>query len=194
MTAIAERRTRRTVVGAVAALKPLVNVLQEEKKSVIMAPEGTRTVSPRLAPFKKGAFHLAMQAGVPMVPIVLHDAIDIAPKGVFVYRPGQVTVEVLPPVDTSDWTAATIDEHVAEVRHGADDVVHGIRCHRSAGATKKPGDTRPQGQSAEHQPQRHRQCRQTEGDVVACAPDAGSDCAICDVRHSGAVHPGRHSH
>ena len=103
-------------VGAVAALKPLVNVIRDEKKSVVMAPEGTRTVSPRLAPFKKGPFHLAMQAGVPMVPIVLHDAIDIAPKGTFVYRPGTVKVEVLPPVDTSNWAPATIDEHVAEVR------------------------------------------------------------------------------
>jgi putative phosphoserine phosphatase/1-acylglycerol-3-phosphate O-acyltransferase len=102
--------------GAVAALKPLVDVIRDEKKSVVMAPEGTRTVSPRLAPFKKGPFHLAMQAGVPMVPIVLHDAIDIAPKGTFLYRPGTVTVEILPPVDTSGWSPATVDEHVAEVR------------------------------------------------------------------------------
>jgi putative phosphoserine phosphatase/1-acylglycerol-3-phosphate O-acyltransferase len=103
-------------VGAVAALQPLVNVIREEKKSVVMAPEGKRTVSPRLASFKKGPFHLAIQAGVPMVPIVLHDAIDIAPKGTFLYRPGQVRVEILPPVDTSAWSPATIDEHVAEVR------------------------------------------------------------------------------
>lgn len=103
-------------VGAVAALKPLVNVIQEEGKSVIMAPEGTRTVSPKLAPFKKGAFHLAIQAGVPIVPIILHDAIDIAPKGSFLYRPGTVKVEVLKPVATDKWTPATIDEHVAEVR------------------------------------------------------------------------------
>lgn len=103
-------------VGAVAALKPLVNVIRDEGKSVLMAPEGTRTVSPRLGPFKKGAFHLAMQAGVPMVPIVLHDAIDIAPKGAFLYRPGTVRVEVLPPVDTSAWSARTVDDHVAEVR------------------------------------------------------------------------------
>ena len=103
-------------VGAVAALKPLVNVIQDEGKSVIMAPEGTRTVSPMLAPFKKGPFHLAMQAGVPMVPIVLHDAIDIAPKGAFLYRPGTVKVEILPPVDTSSWSPKTIDTHVAEVR------------------------------------------------------------------------------
>ena len=102
--------------AAVAALKPLVDVIQQEKKSVVMAPEGKRTVSPRLAAFKKGAFHLAIQSGAPIVPVVLHDAIDIAPKGAFVYRPGQVKVEILPPVDTSDWQTDTIDEHVALVR------------------------------------------------------------------------------
>jgi putative phosphoserine phosphatase/1-acylglycerol-3-phosphate O-acyltransferase len=82
-----------------------------------LAPEGTRTVSPTMAPFKKGAFHLAMQAGVPMVPIVIHNAGDVAPKGDFVFRSATVEVEVLPPVDTSDWTVETIADHVREVRN-----------------------------------------------------------------------------
>jgi len=73
-------------------------------------------VSPKLAPFKKGAFHLAMQAGVPIVPIVIHNALDVAPKGDFVFRSATVEVEVLPPVDTSDWTPETINDHVEEVR------------------------------------------------------------------------------
>jgi len=73
-------------------------------------------VSPRLAPFKKGAFHLAIQAGVPVVPIVIHNSGDVAPKGDFVFRPATVEVDVLPPVDTSGWTADTVEAHVAEVR------------------------------------------------------------------------------
>jgi putative phosphoserine phosphatase/1-acylglycerol-3-phosphate O-acyltransferase len=106
-------------------------------------------VSPRLAPFKKGAFHLAMQAGVPMVPIVLHDAIDVAPKGTFLYRPGTVTVEVLPPVDTSSWRPATIERHVAEVRQlflealGQTSAAAGRPGRRSRGSAKAgPGRTR----------------------------------------------------
>ena len=55
-------------------MKPLVEAMRNEGKSVALAPEGTRTVSPNLAPFKKGAFHLAKQAGVPMVPVVIHNA------------------------------------------------------------------------------------------------------------------------
>jgi putative phosphoserine phosphatase/1-acylglycerol-3-phosphate O-acyltransferase len=103
--------------NAIEAITPLVDVMRNEGKSVVLAPEGTRTVSPRLAPFKKGAFHIAMQAGVPMVPIVIRNAGDVAPKGDFVFRPAMVEVEVLPPVDTSSWRPETVDEHVREVRN-----------------------------------------------------------------------------
>jgi putative phosphoserine phosphatase/1-acylglycerol-3-phosphate O-acyltransferase len=107
---------RQNSASAIEAMTPLVDAMRFEGKSVVIAPEGTRAVSPRLGPFKKGAFHLAMQAGVPVVPIVIHNAIDVAPKGDFVFRSATVDVEVLPPIDTSDWQAKTIDKHVAEVR------------------------------------------------------------------------------
>ncbi len=103
--------------SAIHAMSPLVDAMKKEGKSVAMAPEGTRTVSPKMAPFKKGAFHLAMQAGVPMVPVVIHNAGDVAPKGDFVFRSATVEVEVLPPVDTSDWRVETVAEHVREVRN-----------------------------------------------------------------------------
>jgi putative phosphoserine phosphatase/1-acylglycerol-3-phosphate O-acyltransferase len=103
--------------SAIHAMSPLVDAMVKEGKSVVLAPEGTRTVSPRMAPFKKGAFHLAMQAGVPMVPIVIHNAGDVAPKGDFVFRSATVEVEVLPPVDTSDWRVETVAEHVREIRN-----------------------------------------------------------------------------
>ncbi|MEM9254069.1 MAG: HAD-IB family hydrolase [Pseudomonadota bacterium] len=108
---------RANAANAIEAMAPLVDVMRKEKKSVVIAPEGTRTVSPRLNPFKKGAFHLAMQAGVPIVPIVIRNAGDVAPKGDFVFRPAVVDVTVLPPVDTSLWKADTIDEHVRDVRN-----------------------------------------------------------------------------
>ncbi|MEH6582280.1 MAG: HAD-IB family hydrolase [Halioglobus sp.] len=103
--------------GAIESMKPLVDAMREEGKSVALAPEGTRSISPKLAPFKKGAFHLAMQAGVPIVPIVIRNAGDVAPKGDFVFRSATVDVEVLPPVDTSDWHTSTLDEHVRDVRN-----------------------------------------------------------------------------
>jgi putative phosphoserine phosphatase/1-acylglycerol-3-phosphate O-acyltransferase len=108
---------RQNSISAIEAMTPLVDAMRVEGKSVCMSPEGTRAITPKLAEFKKGAFHLAMQAGVPVVPIVIHNSSDVQPKGDFLYHPGTVEVDVLPPVDTSKWTVATIDKHIADVRH-----------------------------------------------------------------------------
>lgn len=107
---------RENLKSARDAMKPLVDVLQNEGRSVCIAPEGTRSTSTNLGRFKKGAFHLAMQAGVPIVPIVIHNAIDVAPRGQYVLRPATVKVTVLPAVDTSDWKATKMNEQVEEVR------------------------------------------------------------------------------
>ncbi len=107
---------RQDTEKAIQTMKSLVDTMMVEGKSVCMSPEGTRSVTPKLAPFKKGAFHLAMQAGVPIVPIVIRNSSDIMPKGEMVYRPATVQVEVLPPIPTDSWTVETIDEHVDEVR------------------------------------------------------------------------------
>ena len=108
---------RKNTTGAIAAMQPLVEAMTKDGKSICIAPEGTRTVTPKLGPFKKGAFHLAIQAGVPIVPIVIHNAGDVAPKNEFVMRPATVRVDVLPPVDTSGWSAKTLNKHVTEVRN-----------------------------------------------------------------------------
>ena len=100
---------------AVKALRPVVRTLRNGL-SVAIAPEGTRSTGDRLGPFKKGPFHIAMQAGVPIVPIVIHNAADVLPNGGFFMRPAEVYIDVLPPVHTDQWLAETVDDHVAEVR------------------------------------------------------------------------------
>lgn len=102
--------------SAIKAMAPLIDAVKNDGKSIVIAPEGTRTLSPKLGPFKKGAFHMAIQAGVPMVPIVIHNAGDVAPKNEFLMRPAKVRIDVLPAVDTSKWSVRTLNQHVAEVR------------------------------------------------------------------------------
>ncbi|MFT4125381.1 MAG: HAD-IB family hydrolase [Gordonia sp. (in: high G+C Gram-positive bacteria)] len=101
---------------AIEQLEPAVRKLRDEGISVVVAPEGTRSATPRLGPFKKGPFHLAMQAGVPVVPIVLRNVGELMWRGAQLVKPGTVEVRVLPPVDTSAWRPETIAEHVEEVR------------------------------------------------------------------------------
>ena len=106
---------RTDAVAARAALAPAVEALRDGK-SLVIAPEGTRSPTPKLLPFKKGAFHLAMQAQVPMVPIVIRNAGAIMPAHSLLITPGVVQVAVLPPIDTSRWTLKGLDRQVTRVR------------------------------------------------------------------------------
>ncbi len=63
-------------------------------KSVIVFPEGTRSADGRLLPFRTGAFRLAKQAGVPLVPIGLSGTQAILPKDAWCVRGGKVRVSI----------------------------------------------------------------------------------------------------
>ena len=100
---------------AQAALQPALERLRDGY-SITLAPEGTRSVTPAVGPFKKGAFHLAMQAGVPLVPIVIRNAGELQWRGSNVIRSGTLDVAVLPPVSVADWRREQLGDRVAEVR------------------------------------------------------------------------------
>lgn len=99
---------------AVAALAPAVEKLREGI-SLVLAPEGTRSETARLGRFKKGAFHLAMAAGVPIVPIVFRNALDALPKHGVVVRPATIEVVVHPPIPTTGWTAERLDAEITAI-------------------------------------------------------------------------------
>jgi 1-acyl-sn-glycerol-3-phosphate acyltransferase len=71
--------------------------------SVIVYPEGTRGNDYSLRPFKKGPFVLAIQAGAPVVPLVVYGTREIMPKGAWRVHSGTVHVHLLPPVETSGY-------------------------------------------------------------------------------------------
>ncbi len=108
--------------SAIAALQPAVDALRRGT-SLAIAPEGTRTPTPRLAPFKKGAFHMAMQARVPIVPIVIKNALDALPKHGLVIRPAKIEVVVHPPISTRGWTRDGLDDRIAEIRRLYEDTL-----------------------------------------------------------------------
>jgi putative phosphoserine phosphatase/1-acylglycerol-3-phosphate O-acyltransferase len=105
---------RANSASAREALKPVVDMLKGGV-SFAIAPEGTRSETPRIRPFKKGAFHIAMQAGVPIVPIVIRNAGDLMWRGSFFPRPGTIEVAVLPPISTEGWSADDVDAKAAEL-------------------------------------------------------------------------------
>ena len=107
---------RSNTAKAIEALGPAVEALRHGR-SLIIAPEGTRSTTAEVGRFKKGAFRLAMDAGVPIVPVVFRNVLDALPKGAVIVRPAVVEAVVLPPIDTSSWTLDTLEEEIRTVRN-----------------------------------------------------------------------------
>jgi 1-acyl-sn-glycerol-3-phosphate acyltransferase len=69
-------------------------------ESVVIFPEGTRTRDGNLGVFKKGGFHLAIKAGVPIVPVALRGTRELMPRGSYLLRGGTITVIIGDPIAT----------------------------------------------------------------------------------------------
>jgi 1-acyl-sn-glycerol-3-phosphate acyltransferase len=72
--------------------------------SVVIFPEGTRGHDYALRPFKKGPFVMAIAAGAPIIPVIVHGTLPIMPKGTWAVRPGVVDMHFLEPVRTDGLT------------------------------------------------------------------------------------------
>ncbi len=89
----------------------------EQKCSVMMFPEGTRTSDGRVRQFSDGAFHLAIAAGVPVLPLVIEGSRDCIPKNSWRFgKPADVFLKVLSPVDTSPFTLTEVSRLRDSVR------------------------------------------------------------------------------
>src|SRR5512137_3068136 len=100
------------------AMKSLEEAAQKirEGKSVMTFPEGTRSKDGTIQPFKQGMFHLAIEAGVPIVPISIIGAHRILPKRSLMIKPGRVTMVIGRPVDVSGYTIETRAELIQRIR------------------------------------------------------------------------------
>lgn len=102
--------------SAVRSLKEAEEMLKAKNLSLIIAPEGTRRDTHEVGPFKKGPFHMAMTTGLPLVPIVIRNADDVAGRNSSTVNPGTVDVAVLPPIPTAGWTIRDLVREVKQIR------------------------------------------------------------------------------
>lgn len=114
-TVFIDRANRTT---ARAAFDSAAETMRSQRQSVFIFPEGTRSYAeqPELLPFKKGAFHLAIQAGVPIVPIVVANYSHVLNVKKREFHPGVVDVSVLPPINTKGMTAENVDALMKRTR------------------------------------------------------------------------------
>ncbi|KAB0868937.1 1-acylglycerol-3-phosphate O-acyltransferase [Cronobacter sakazakii] len=106
-----DRNNRSKAHGTIAEV---VNQFRKRDISIWMFPEGTRSRGRGLMPFKTGAFHAAIAAGVPIIPVCVsntHGKIKLNR-----WNNGLVIVEMLPPVDTQGWGKEQVRELAAHCR------------------------------------------------------------------------------
>jgi len=101
---------RSSNVNAVKSLAAAGQTMKTRGISLWLFPEGTRSLSVenKLLPFKKGAFHLAVQAGVPIVPIVCENYSRLYGPGKL--ESGKLKLRVLEPISTTELTAADVPD------------------------------------------------------------------------------------
>jgi 1-acyl-sn-glycerol-3-phosphate acyltransferase len=94
-----DRGNRDAGIESVRAAKEVV----QQGLNMTIYVEGKRSFDGKLLPFKKGPFYLAMECGVPVVPITITGTPYVMPKGRFAIKPGLVTVNFHPPIEPEDF-------------------------------------------------------------------------------------------
>lgn len=107
-----ERSDRKS---AIESLNKAAKIIRDGV-SVIIFPEGTRSRTNNIQPFKKGGFFLAVDSGVPIIPITIHGTGRIMPKKQMLIMPGHVILEIAKPINSSDYTRKTKDDLMEKVR------------------------------------------------------------------------------
>jgi 1-acyl-sn-glycerol-3-phosphate acyltransferase len=88
--------------AGIAAVRAAAAVLRQGINMMIYV-EGHRSFDGKLLPFKKGPFYLAIECGVPVVPVTIAGSHQVMPKGRFAIEPGTVTVIFHPPIEPQDF-------------------------------------------------------------------------------------------
>jgi len=133
---------RSDLAAAKATLARAAERMQREGLSAIIAPEGARSRSGFLQPFKLGAFHLALQSRAPIVPMIIGNANRLLPVGSFCCVPGTVVVRVLEPVSSSEYRPDNLRTEAAKLmaiyeRELLSFATPGATCVRVRGAAER---------------------------------------------------------
>lgn len=103
---------------SVKTLNKALQELKEKKRALYIFPEGTRSYAqtPMLLPFKKGAFHLAQQGGIPIIPIAVSNTSSLINHKTRTFETGEIVIKVLDPLPTEDLKPEDVGAFSEKVR------------------------------------------------------------------------------
>jgi 1-acyl-sn-glycerol-3-phosphate acyltransferase len=102
--------------AAVAAIDAAGDAIRQDNSSIVIFPEGTRSVTGELQPFKKGAFMLALHTHVDIVPMAVLGSRHVLPKGKWRVRGGEIILRFGPAIPTVGYNESNRDELIRRVR------------------------------------------------------------------------------
>jgi 1-acyl-sn-glycerol-3-phosphate acyltransferase len=100
---------RKNIHASIKSMKITEKILKKGK-SIVILPEGHRTLDGNLGPFKKLPFHLAKQAGVPVIPIRLSGLFKLKHKGSWLIRPRPIKIKFGQPISPDKIQTLTTEE------------------------------------------------------------------------------------
>lgn len=106
---------RKRASGGKKSIDEAARLMKERGYSFLIFPEGTRSRTGQLQPFKRGGFFLAIAAQAPIIPITIKGTFELMPKGRIFPRSGEVRVIFHPPIETRGKSAEDIPFLVEEV-------------------------------------------------------------------------------
>ncbi|XP_064325137.1 1-acyl-sn-glycerol-3-phosphate acyltransferase beta isoform X2 [Phalacrocorax carbo] len=101
---------RKSTTSAKMVMAEVAKTMATDNVKVWVYPEGTRNCTGDLLPFKKGAFHLAVQAQVPVIPVVYSSFTTFYNPKTNLFTSGKIKVKVLPPIDTKGLTSDDVSD------------------------------------------------------------------------------------
>ncbi|XP_040180039.1 1-acyl-sn-glycerol-3-phosphate acyltransferase beta [Rana temporaria] len=108
---------RKRTSDAKSIMALVARAMTDDNLKVWIYPEGTRNNTGDLLPFKKGAFHLALQAQVPIIPVVYSSFTSFYDRRKNLFTGGTIKVEILPKIDIADLKEEEISELTEECFH-----------------------------------------------------------------------------
>jgi 1-acyl-sn-glycerol-3-phosphate acyltransferase len=98
------------------------DLIKEKGYSFLIYPEGQRSWDGRLQPFRRGGFFLALEAGVPIVPVSIRGTFELMPRTTWRIRRGSVRIVFHEPIDVSGYTVETMPELMNRIGAAIDSV------------------------------------------------------------------------